>query len=73
MVGRNVQQYGDVCPELVHVVELETAKLDDVVVVVPPLGNLQGEAPAYVACQPYVVACIPEDVVDEACRGGLAV
>ena len=40
MVGRYVKQNGNVCPELIHVIQLETAKLYDVVVVISTLCYL---------------------------------
>ena len=72
MVGGNVQQDGDVCTEIVHIVELETAKFNHVVVVWL-FSNLQGEALADVSCQSNVVSSIFEYMVDEACSSGLTV
>ena len=69
MVGRYVEQNGNVRTEVVHVVELETAEFDDVVLEGAALGNLECEAPADVSSQPDVVAGLLEDVVNEA-RGG---
>ena len=72
MVRRDVEQNGDVGAEVVHVVQLETAQLDDVVCV-RIFGDLQGEAVADVACQPGIVSGILEDVIDEARRRRLSV
>ena len=62
MVGGDVQQNGDVCVEVVHVVELERAKLYDVVLVWV-FGHLQRKASPYVSCQSGIVASLLEDVV----------
>ena len=72
MVGGDVQQNGNVGAEVVHIVQLKRTQLDDVVFV-RILGHLQGQRVAYVAGQSGIVACIAEDVVDEAGGGGLAV
>ena len=68
VVGRDVEQYGYVGAEVVHVVKLERAKLYDIVFV-RVFGHLQGKAVAYVAGQPDIVARALEDVLDErSCR-----
>ena len=72
MVGRDVEQHGDVGAEVVHVIQLERRELDDVVFV-RFLGHLQGQRVANVTSQTGIVACGLEDVVDEARRGGLSV
>ena len=72
MVRRDVEQDGDVGTKLVHVVQLERTELDDIIFV-RILCHLQRQAPSDVTSQSHVVARILEDVVDEACRGGLAV
>ena len=53
VVGRDVEQHGDIGLEVVHVVELETAQLDDVVVVVAG-SHLQGQTLAHVTGQAYL-------------------
>ena len=72
MVGSDVEQNGYISLELVHVVELETAKFDDVVVVLL-LGYLKGEAVADVSCQSGIQASLLEYVVNQRCRCCLAV
>ena len=72
MVGRDVQQDGNVGTEVVHVVELERAQLNDVVLV-GLLSHLEGQRVADVASQPGIVACSLEDVIDETGGRRLAV
>ena len=72
MVGSDVEQDGDVGMEVVHVVELERAKLDDIVFVWI-LSHLQCERASDVACKSCVIACCLEDVVDERRGCGLAI
>ena len=72
VVGRDVQQYGNVGAEVVHVVKLEGRKLYHVPVLVV-LRHLQGETSSDVSCQPHVEAGFFHDVVDERRRRGLAV
>ena len=72
MVGRDVQQDGNVGVEVVHVVELERAKLYDVVFV-RILSHLQRKRASDVARQAHVVACRLEDMIDERRRCRLAV
>ena len=43
VVGGDVEQYGNVSAEIIHVVELEAAKFDDVVVIGLSFGYLKGE------------------------------
>ena len=73
MVGSDVEQYCDVGPELVHIVELEAAQLNDVVIEVPAFRYLQGEAAPYVASQTHVVPGLLEYMIYKACGSGLAV
>ena len=72
MVGRDVQQDGNVCTEIIHVVELERAELDDVIFV-RIFRHLQSQGVADVSCQSSVVACFLEYMVDERGGRGLAV
>jgi len=72
VVGGDVHDHRHVGLEIVHVLELERAELDDVYVVVLA-GHLQRQALADVAGQPYVVARVLEDVVGQQRSGGLAV
>ena len=72
VVGRDVEQHGDVGAEVVHVVELKRAEFYDVVLV-RVFGHLVGQRVANVASQSGIVARRAEDVVDEAGGGGLAV
>ena len=72
VVGGDVEQDGDVGTELIHVVELETAELDDIPVVVAHC-HLVGQASPDITRKTHVVACTLEDVVDERCGGRLTV
>ena len=72
MVRSDVGQYGYVCLEGVHSVQLEAAELDHVVVKV--LGShLVGVALADVAGQAHVQPRVLEHIVYQRCGGGLAV
>ena len=72
MVGRDVEQYGNAGPETVHVVQLETAQFYHIVVIIF-LGYLQGQALADIPGQPDIVTRFLEDMVNQGCRGSLAV
>ena len=67
VVGGDVHQYGDMCAETVHIVQLEGTEFDHVPLLVVQC-HLQGEGLADIASEPYVVACAAENVVDK--RGG---
>ena len=67
MVRRDIQQDGDIRTEIVHIVELETAEFDDIILM-RFLCYLQGEGVTDVTCQSCIIACLLEDMVDE--RGG---
>ena len=62
MVRGNVHQDGDIGAELIHIVQLEGAEFDNIIVVLLH-GHLQGKAVADVACQPYIQSRTLEDVV----------
>ena len=72
MVRGDVEQDGYVGTELIHVVELETTQLDDIVFV-RCLSYLQSQALADVACQAHVIASRLDDVVDQGGGSGLSV
>ena len=72
MVRGNVHQDGDIGAELIHIVQLEGAEFDNIIVVLLH-GHLQGKAVADVACQPYIQSRTLEDVVNERGGGSLAV
>ena len=72
MVGRDVQQDGDVGTEVIHIVQLERRELDDIVFM-RIFSHLQGQRVADVTCQSGIVARLTEDMVDKAGGGGLAV
>ena len=72
MVGGDVQQDGNVGPEVVHIVELKTAQLYDVILMWV-FGHLQSQASAYVSGQSGIISGLLEDVVYQAGGGGLAI
>ena len=67
MVRSDVHQYGDVRTEVIHIIQLERAKFDNIVIVVI-FGYLQSKAFADVACQTYVQTCAFENMVDQGSR-----
>ena len=64
MVRSDVHQYGDVRTEVIHIIQLERAKFDNIIVMVI-FGYLQSKTFADVACQTYVQTCAFENVVDQ--------
>ena len=68
MVGSYVHQHADVSPEIIHIVELERAYLQDIPLMVA-FSHLQCIASSYVASESYVQSCLLHDVIDE-CRSG---
>ena len=72
MIGRYIHQNGDIGLEVIHVVQLETAQLYHVVVIVL-LGHLPCQTASDIAGQPHVHARHPEYVVYERRGCGLAV
>ena len=72
MVGSDVEQHGDVGFEVIHVVELETAQLNHIDIVVG-CRHLICEACPHVSSQAHVQAGVLEDVVGKHCGCCLAV
>ena len=72
VVGRDVEQHGDVGFKIEHIVELEAAQLDNVYVVMLR-SHLICEASADIACQSDVDTGIFQDVVGEHRCCGFAV
>ena len=72
VVGRDVHQHGDVGLEVIHVVQLETAQLNHVVIMLL-LSHLQRQTVANITGQTHIVTRILQDVVDERRGGGLTV
>ena len=62
MVGRNVQQDGDVSTEVIHVVELEGTEFDDVVFMWI-FSHLECQRIADISCQSCIVTCLLENVI----------
>lgn len=72
VVGCDVEQYGNVGMEVIHVVELETAQFDDVIGM-RLFGDLQSQALPDVSGQSNVIAGILEYMEDEACGRCLSI
>ena len=69
MVGRDVEQNGNIGTEVIHIVELERREFNDVVFM-RLFGNLQCQRVTDVSSQTGIVARSLEDMVDQAgCRG----
>ena len=72
MVWSDVEQDGHIGTELIHIVELETAQLDDVVLM-RSFSHLKGQTLSDVACQTYIIASRLDDVVNHRGSGCLTV
>ena len=72
VVGCYVQQYRHIGAELIHVVELETAELNNVVILVA-FGNLQCQTLADVACKSNIKTRLAEYMIYERGCGCLTV
>ena len=72
MVWSDVEQDCHVGTEFVHVVKLETAQLDDVVLV-RSFCHLQRQTLADIASQSYIVSSRLDDVIDQRSSCGLAI
>ena len=72
MIRSNVHQDGNVSTEIIHIVQLETTQLDDVVVVVT-FSNLKSKALSDIAGQTYIQSCFLENVVYQGSRCSLSV
>ena len=64
MIGCDVHQDGNVCTEVVHIVQLERTQLYDVVVVLLRC-HLQCKAVTNIASQSNVQTCTLEDMIDQ--------
>ena len=64
MVGRNIQQDSDIGTEIVHVIKLERAQFDDIILM-RILCHLKGQGITYIACQSCIVACLLENMIDQ--------
>ena len=73
MVWCDIEENGNVCMKIIHVVQLEAAQLYNIMIEGAPFGNLQGKRTADIACQTYVVVGILQNVIYETCCGSLAI
>ena len=72
MIGRNIQQHGNIGFETIHVVELETTQFDHIIIIM--FGRyLQGEALSHIPGQTYVEAGFFQYMIRKKRRGSLPV
>ena len=64
VVWSDVHQHGDIGMEFIHVVELEAAEFDDIIVIVT-FSYLISQALSDIACQSHIQACLLEDVINQ--------
>ena len=64
MVRSDIHQYGDIGTEVIHIVQLERAEFDDIIVMML-FGYLQSQALADISGQSYIQICTLKDVVDQ--------
>ena len=64
MVWSNVHQHGDIGMELIHVVELEAAEFNDIIVIVT-FSHLISQTLSDISCQSHIQACFLEDVINQ--------
>ena len=55
MVWSDIEQDGHIGTELIHIVELETAQLDDIILV-RSFCHLEGKALSDISSQTYIIA-----------------
>ena len=72
MIGSDVQKNGCVGTEIIHIVELKRANLDDIVCMWS-LSNLQCEAFSYVSCKRNIVTCFFKDMVYQRSGSGFTI
>ena len=64
MVGCDVQEDGDIGTEVIHIIQLEGAELDDIILM-RIFSHLQRQRITDIACETCIVACLLEDMVDQ--------
>ena len=64
MVRSDIHQYGDIGTEVIHIVQLERAEFDDIIVMML-FGYLQSQTLADISGQSYIQICTLKDVVDQ--------
>ena len=64
MVWSDVHQHGDIGMELIHVVELEAAEFNDIIVIIT-FSHLISQTLPDIACQSHIQACFLEDVINQ--------
>ena len=64
MVWSNIHQHGDIGMELIHVVELEAAEFNDVIVIVT-FSYLISQTLPNIACQSHIQTCFLENVINQ--------
>jgi hypothetical protein len=64
MIGRNVEQDGDIGTELIHIVELKTAQFDDIPVVVAH-SHLISQTLSDISSKANVVTGASKNILDK--------
>ena len=72
MIGGDVQKNGDVRLEVIHIIQLETAQLDDIHLM-RVFRHLQRQAVAHIASQAHIQSGLLQDMIGQHGRGRLAV
>ena len=72
MVRSDIHQYGDVGMELIHIVKLETAEFDDVIVIIV-FSYLEGKTLSDVSCQSYIQSGFFKDVINQGGSGSFSI
>ena len=72
MIGSDIEEYSDIGMEVIHVIQLETTQLYDVVIM-RIFGHLKGQTPTDIACQSDIISRRFEDMKDERSGRGFAI
>ena len=64
MIGCDVHQHGNIGTELIHIIQLERAELNHIIIMLV-CGYLQGKTLTYVTSQSYIQTCTFENVVNK--------
>ena len=67
MIGRDVEQNGNISAKIVHIVQLKTAQLYNIIFM-RVLSYLQSQTSSYVSCQSYIISRRLKDMIYQ--RGG---
>ncbi len=64
MIGCDVHQHGNIGTELIHIIQLERAELNHIIIMLV-CGYLQGKTFTYVTGQSHIQTCTFENVVNK--------